>query len=131
MPHLVPVCLHARAAGRLPAHHLERVSHYQVDEHMQYGRKRVKIGQKTCVDVGLDFRPLDARKVKLAGRLLEFETKNDVCVYIYTWEERDYGSGTMLCRSRLCRTPTSLHKLESIVLQHNHHFVWVKNFQAL
>jgi hypothetical protein len=75
--------------GRLPAHHLERVSHYQVDEYMQYGRKRVKTGQNTWMDVGLDFRPLDARSVKLADRLQEFETRNHVGVYVYTWEERD------------------------------------------
>ena len=85
---------------------------------MQYGRKRVKTGHKTWMDVGLDFRPLDARNVKLADRLLQFETKNDVGVYIYTWEERGCGSGAKLCRPRLRRTPTCLHKLESIVLQH-------------
>ena len=117
--------------GRLPAHHLERVSHYQVDEYLQFGRKRVKTGQKTWMDVGLDFKPLDARNVKLADRLLEFERTNDVGVYIYTWEERDYGSGTMLCRPRLCRTPIRLHKFECVVLQHKNHFVWVRNFQAL
>ena len=76
------------------------------------------------MDVGLDFKPLDARNVKLADRLLEFEHTNDVGVYIYTWEERDYGSGAMLCRPRLCRTPARLHKFECIVLQHKNHFVW-------
>ena len=60
--------------GRLPDDHLDRVSHYQVDEYLQIGRKRVKTGQKTWMDVGLDFRPLDTRG-KLADRLLEFETQ--------------------------------------------------------
>ena len=33
--------------GRLPTHHLERVSHYQVDEHVTLGRERIKTGNKT------------------------------------------------------------------------------------
>ena len=102
--------------GRLPENNPDRVSHYQVDEYLQIGRKRVKTGQKTWMDVGLDFRPLDTRG-KLADRLLEFERRNDVGVYVYSWEEKDYGAGRVLCRPRLCRTPTRLHKLECIVLQ--------------
>ena len=72
--------------GRLPDDHLDRVSHYQVDEYLQIGRKRVKTGQKTWADVGLDFTPLDIRG-KLADRLLAFEGCNDVGVYVYSWEE--------------------------------------------
>ena len=83
--------------GRLPDNNLDRVSHYQVDEYLQIGRKRVKTGQKTWMDVGLDFTPLDARG-KLADRLQEFERRNDVAVYIYNWEEKDYGAGRVLCR---------------------------------
>jgi hypothetical protein len=45
-----------------------------------------------------------------------------VGVYIYQWEEKDYGAGRVLCRPRLCRTPSRLHKLECIVLQHRNHF---------
>ena len=52
-------------------------------------------------------QPLDARG-KLADRLLEFETRNDVGVYVLSWEEKDYGAGTVLCRPRLCRAPTRL-----------------------
>ena len=57
--------------------------------------------------------------------------KNDIGIYVYTWEQKDYGHGAVVCRARLCRTPTRLHKLECIVLQHKNHFVCVKNYQAL
>ena len=117
--------------GRLPARDLERVSHYQVDEYVTLGRKRIKTGNKTWMDVGLDFAPLERPNTKLADRLQEFEQKNDVGIYVYSWEEKDYGHGAIMCRARLCRTPTRLHKLECIVLQHRNHFVWVKNYQAL
>ena len=83
------------------------------------------------MDVGLDFTPLERSNVKLADRLLEFEAKNDIGIYVYTWEEKDYGHGAVVCRARLCRTPTRLHKLERIVLQHKNHVVWVMHYQAL
>ena len=73
--------------GRLPTQNLQRVSHYQVDEYVTIGRKRIKPGNKTWMDVGLDFTPLERSNVKLADRLLEFEEKNDIGIYVYTWEE--------------------------------------------
>ena len=52
-------------------------------------------------------------------------------VYIYQWEEKNYGHGRALGMPRLCRTPSPLHMLECILLLHKNHYVYMRHFQRL
>ena len=83
------------------------------------------------INVGLDFTAIDVPRVDVTDQLLAFEEANDLGVYIYQWEEKNYGHGRTLGMPRLCRTPSRLHKLECILLLHKNHYVYVRHFQRL
>ena len=114
--------------GRLPKNpHL--VSHYQVGKPLANGKRSNSVF--VPLNVGLDFTAIDVRGVDITDQLLEFEETNDLGVYIYAWEEKQYGHGVTLGRPRIIRTPDRLHKLECIVLLHKKHYVYVRDFQRL
>ena len=103
---------------RLPKHP-ERVSHYQVGKPLANGKRSNSVF--VPLNVGLDFTAIDVNLADITEQLLEFEETNDLGVYIYAWEEKQYGHGVTLGRPRIIQTPDRLHKLECIVLLHKKH----------
>ena len=109
--------------------HPDRVSNYQVGNILKRGKRSNSVTVPN--NVGLDFTAIDLPRVDVADQLLAFEETNDLGVYIYQREEKNYGHGRTLGMPRLCRTPSRLHKLECILLLHKNHYVYVRHFQRV
>ena len=90
--------------GNLPDHP-DRVSNYQVGKLLKSGKRSNSV--MVPINVGLDFTAIDVPRVDVTDQLLAFEEANDLGVYIYQWEEKNYGHGRTLGMPRLCRTPAS------------------------
>jgi hypothetical protein len=91
LPHLLPLCLHAGPARQLSEINPDRVSNYQVGKLLKSGKRSNSV--MVPINVGLDFTAIDVPRVDVTDQLLAFEEANDLGVYIYQWEEKNYGHG--------------------------------------
>ena len=79
--------------------HPERVSKYQVGKLLKSGKRSNSV--MVPINVGLDFKAIDVPRADVTDQLLAFEEANDLGVYIYQWEEKNYGHGRTLGMPRL------------------------------